>query len=307
MANGHRRPALRRSPSTATSTPSTPPTPSATSAYGWWSITGGGDPAEGSVEGLLGAHDLGGADRRHGLPALRTRSRVVARSPRRWPHTDGVDVELGQAVSQVVSTTTTRSACAPSHASVHGVRRRHGRPGQHLPDIRFTPSLPDRTRGRVRPQRRPGVQGVAAHPRRPAPRAGVRSRPRRQLDVRRPRRRRHHARRRLRLAGRRLRPHRPRATSQQALHRFFPDAELLEHTTHDWITDSASLGTWVNPIAGESHRLLRAESFPPPDASRSPRPTSPPRRRLVRGCARVRRRSGASAAGRRPALTAARG
>jgi len=46
-----------------------------------------------------------------------------------------------------------------------------------------------------------------------------------------------------------------RAHLEQALHHFFPDAELLEHTTHDWITDAASLGTWVNPVAGESHRL----------------------------------------------------
>jgi len=48
----------------------------------------------------------------------------------------------------------------------------------------------------------------------------------------------------------------------RALHAFYPDAELVAHTTHDWLGDPASLGTWANTPAGDPE-LLRVERFPP--------------------------------------------
>lgn len=53
-----------------------------------------------------------------------------------------------------------------------------------------------------------------------------------------------------------------RSDLEQALRHFFPDADLLEHATHDWLTDSASLGTWANPRAGQSQRLT-SETWAP--------------------------------------------
>jgi monoamine oxidase len=52
------------------------------------------------------------------------------------------------------------------------------------------------------------------------------------------------------------------ADLEQALHAFFPDAELLAHTTHDWISDLASLGTWASSFAGRADALDPANFTP---------------------------------------------
>lgn len=47
---------------------------------------------------------------------------------------------------------------------------------------------------------------------------------------------------------------------ERALHAFYPGAELLAFTSHDWIADPHSIGTWVNTPAGDP-TLLRADNF----------------------------------------------
>ncbi|HVQ86743.1 MAG TPA: NAD(P)/FAD-dependent oxidoreductase [Actinomycetes bacterium] len=49
---------------------------------------------------------------------------------------------------------------------------------------------------------------------------------------------------------------------QRALHTFYPDAELLAHIRHDWIHDPSAQGTWVNTAAGNPS-ALRADNFKP--------------------------------------------
>jgi monoamine oxidase len=49
---------------------------------------------------------------------------------------------------------------------------------------------------------------------------------------------------------------------ERALTSFFPDAELLSHTSHDWVSDPASRGTWVNSPAGHPE-VLDPENFAP--------------------------------------------
>ncbi len=221
-------------------------------AYGWWSITGGGDPAVGCVEGILGAMTSEGPIGDMGYlryapdPGWSALATAMA-------NTEGVDIEFGQAVSQVfhdddsVSVRTAHSAFTAS-AAVMAV------PVNTYSDIRFTPSLPDRledafgcsagkafkvwllTRGvphrALAFGRGHGVNWLY----------GDRVDGDTTLVV---------------GFGWPVEGFDPsaRVDLEQALHRFFPDAELLEHTTHDWLTDSASLGTWVNPIAGQTHRL----------------------------------------------------
>lgn len=226
---------------------------------GWWSITGGGSPAEGSVEGILGAMTSEGPIGDMGYlryapdPGWSALAEALAA-------TDGVDVELGQAVSQVFHDDAAVSVRA-SHAAFTASAAVLAVPVNTLPDVAFTPALPDRLEGAF---------GCSAG------RASkvwllTRGVPHRALAFGR---------------GNGLnwlygdRSHdgttlvvgfgwpvdgfdpTDRTHLEQALHHFFPDADLLEHTTHDWITDSASLGTWVNPVAGESHRL-RSENWAP--------------------------------------------
>lgn len=220
--------------------------------YGWWSITGGGDPGVGCVDGILGAMTSEGPIGDMGYlryapdPGWSALAMAMAA-------TDGVDIEFGQAVSQVfhdndtVSVRTAHSAFTTS-AVVMAV------PVNTYSDIRFTPSLPDRLEDAF------GCSAGKAF------KVWLLTRgvPHRALAFGRG----HGV---NWLYGDRIvgddtlvvgfgwptsdfDPAK-RADLEQALHRFFPDAELLEHATHDWLTDSASLGTWVNPRAGESERL----------------------------------------------------
>lgn len=43
-----------------------------------------------------------------------------------------------------------------------------------------------------------------------------------------------------------------RADVERALHAFFPEAELVAFTTHDWVGDEHSRGTWLTAPAGHS-------------------------------------------------------
>ena len=174
--------------------------------YGWWSITGGGNPAEGNVEGLLGAMtsegDIGdmGYLRYAPVPGWSALADALA-------HTPGVDVELGQPVAFVHhddDSVTVRTAHV-SHTAAAAVI---ALPVNVLPHVDVPPSRCPIARPRrvaAAPARR-SRSGCSPEECRTAP--GVRPRPRRQLAVRRPRRRRRDAGRRVRLAGRRLRPHR---------------------------------------------------------------------------------------------------
>ncbi|MCZ3386127.1 MAG: FAD-dependent oxidoreductase, partial [Actinomycetia bacterium] len=212
-------------------------------ARGWWSITGGGDPAVGCVDGILGAMTSEGPIGDMGYlryapdPGWSALAMAMAA-------TDGVDVEFGQAVAQVfhdddsVSLRTAHSAFTTS-AVVMAV------PVNTYPDIRFTPSLPDRledafgcsagkafkvwllTRGvphrALAFGRGHGVNWLY----------GDRTARDDTLVV---------------GFGWPTPGFDPsnRSDLEQALRHFFPDADLLEHALHDWLTDSASLGTWAN-------------------------------------------------------------
>lgn len=228
-------------------------------AYGWWTITGGGNPAEGCVEGLLGAMtsegDIGdmGYLRYAPVPGWSALADAMA-------HTPGVDLELGQPVVSVHhddDSVTVRTAHV-SHTAAAAVI---AVPVNVLPHVAFFPTLPDRT---------------AAAGGRSAGKAFkvwllTRGVPHRALAYGRG----HGV---HWLYGDRVVDDTTLvvgfgwpvdgfdptngADLQRALHQFFPDAELLAHTTHDWIGDPASLGTWVNPPADDPG-LVRAETFPP--------------------------------------------
>ena len=228
-------------------------------AYGWWSITGGGNPAEGNIEGLLGAMtsegDIGdmGYLRYAPVPGWSALAEALA-------HTPGVEVEFGQPVAFVHhddDSVTVRTAHVSHTAGAAVIAL----PVNVLPHVTFLPALPDRT----------AAAGGSSAGKAFKVWMLTRGVPHRALAFGRG----HGV---NWLYGDRVVDDTTlvvgfgwpvdgfdptdEADLQQALRAFFPDAELLAHTTHDWITDPASLGTWVNTPASDP-ALLRAESFPP--------------------------------------------
>ena len=221
-------------------------------AYGWWSITGGGDPASGSAAGILWALTSEGPIGDMGYlryapdPGWSALATAMA-------STDGVDIEFGQPVSQVFHDEDSVSV-RTSHAVFTASAVVMAVPVNTYSDIRFTPSLPDRLEDAF------GCSAGKAF------KVWLLTRgvPHRALAFGRG----HGV---NWLYGDRVDGDTTlvvgfgwpvdgfdpsdSADLEQALHRFFPDAELLEHTMHDWLTDAASLGTWVNPTAGQSGRL----------------------------------------------------
>jgi hypothetical protein len=212
--------------------------------YGWWSITGGGDPARGCVEGVLGAaHDEGAIGDmgylRH-APATGWSALAAALAA-----TPGVEVRLSTVVTGVVR----------ARAAVVAV------PANVLPDLTFDPPVPEATR-----------EGFGAS-------SGkafkvwllTRGVPLRSLafgrgfglnwlygD-------REHGEQTLVVGfGWPVDGFDPTSTEdlQRALRAFHPDAELVAHTTHDWIGDPASRSTWVNTPA-DRPEVLRDDRFPP--------------------------------------------
>jgi monoamine oxidase len=227
--------------------------------YGWWAITGGGDPGAGCVEAVLGAAHAEGAIGDMGylryapLPGWSALAEALAATP-------GVDVRLGTRVGQVTQaadgvTVTAGSQTVTAAGAVVAL------PVNVLPDVAFSPAPPEGTRRGF---------GVSAGR---AIKVWLLARgvPLRSLAFGRG-----HGINWLygdRAHGDGLTlvvgfgwpvdgfdPTDPGHVAR-ALQAFHPDAEYVAHTTYDWIGDPASRGTWVNTPAGEPDRL-RAHQFP---------------------------------------------
>jgi len=227
--------------------------------YGWWSITGGGNPAEGCVEGVLGAITSEGpvgdmAYLRYApLGGWSALAQAMAATP-------GVDLRLNARVTDVmqdfdaVTVVTPRGTYrAPSAVVAVSVNT--------LPRIRFEPAPPTTTSEAFGMSAGKAVKvwlltrGVPLRSLAYGRGVGLNW-----------------------MYGDRLLDDATlvvgfgwpvkgfdpddAADLQRALHAFYPDAELIAHITHDWIGDDASLGTWVNTPAGNPE-LLRAENFRP--------------------------------------------
>lgn len=228
-------------------------------ARGWWTLSGGGDPAAGGVESLLGAlvgdGDLGDLSYLASapVPGWSALAEAMADDP-------GITVDLDRPVTGVrhdehgVTVTTVGGSLSAAAAVV-------ALPVNVLPDIDVEPPLPARARAAAGSSAGTALKvwlltrGVPVH----ALAFG------RGLGVH------------LLYADRAVGDQTlvvgfgwatagfdPTDTDQlaDALHRFFPDADLVAHTTYDWVGDPASRGTWACPPAG-GPELLRAESFPP--------------------------------------------
>jgi monoamine oxidase len=227
--------------------------------HGWWSITGGCDPAIGGVDALLYAMASEGpiGDISYLRYAPESGWSALAEA---LAATDGIDMQLGQPVSQVFHDEQTVSVRA-THAAFTASAVIMAVPINTLSDIRFTPSLDDRLEDAFGGNAGRAfkvwmlTRGVPEHALAFGKGAGLNW-----------------------LYGDRATDDRgltigfgwpvdgfdpdDSAHLERALRHFFPDAELLEHTTHDWISDAASLGTWVTAPAGQSHRLT-AEAWAP--------------------------------------------
>ena len=228
-------------------------------AYGWWTITGGSIPSEGCVEGLLGAIAAEGpiGDMRYLRYSPQPGWSALAEA---LVSTDGVDVEFGQSVMQVFhdeSTVTVRTAHSMFTASAAVVAT----PVNVWPTILFEPALPDR------------IAKAAGESTGKAVKVWMLARgvPERALAY-------------GRgfglhwLYGDRLLDDATLVVGfgwvdpefdpddaehiKRALTSFFPDAELLGHISHDWVTDPSSRGTWVNSPAGKPE-VLHPENFAP--------------------------------------------
>ena len=228
-------------------------------AYGWFTITGGGIPSEGCVEGLLAALAVEGpmGDMRYLGYAPSPGWSALAES---LAATDGVDVEFGQSALQVFhdeSTVTVRSAHSVFTASAAVIAT----PVNTLLHIHFEPALPERINSGAGANTGKAIKVWML----------ARGVPERALAF-------GHGSGLHWMYGDRAVDdmtlvvafgwpadgfdQTQDADIAQALHAFFPDAELVAHTTHDWITDPASRGTWVNTPAGNPS-ALRPEAFGP--------------------------------------------
>ena len=228
-------------------------------AYGWWSITGGADPAAGCVDALLDAMTSEGPIGDMGYlrytpdPGWSALTEALAA-------TDGIDIEFGQPVSQVFHDDQSVSVRAV-HASFTAPAVVIAVPVNTLPDIRFTPSLDDRLEDAFGSNAGSAIKvwmltrGVPERALAFGRGVGLNW-----------------------LYGDRVVDDQTlvvgfgwpvdgfdpsdAAHVDRALRHFFPDAVLLAHTSHDWISDPASLGTWSTPKAGQSDRLT-ADTWAP--------------------------------------------
>ncbi|MFN8148168.1 MAG: NAD(P)/FAD-dependent oxidoreductase [Candidatus Nanopelagicales bacterium] len=228
--------------------------------HGWWTITGGGDPAVGCVEGILGSedrhHEIGDFGYLHLAPATGWSAMAEAMAS-----TPGVDVHLESVVTRVTQiddgvTVSTSDGGWRARAAVLAV------PLNVLPDLELDPPAPEPARegfgasagaavkvwlltrdvpvGSLAFGRGQGVHLMYGD--RPYGRDGEQT-----LVV---------------GFGWRAAGFDPTSTAdlQAALSAFHPGAELVAHTTHDWIDDPASRGTWVASPAG-APELLDPERF----------------------------------------------
>jgi monoamine oxidase len=228
-------------------------------AYGWWSITGGGLPSDGGDEGLLSAMSTEGpiGDMRYlrysPIPGWSALAESLA-------DTDGVDVEFGQMALQVFhdeSSVVVRTA----HSVFTGLAAVIATPVNALPRITVAPSLPERIeRGAGRNAGRALKVWMLA---RGVPEGALAFGRGHGLHW---------------MYGDRIVDDATLVVAfgwpddgfdaasdadvARALHMFFPDAELIAHTSHDWIADPASRGTWANTPAG-NRAALRHEAFGP--------------------------------------------
>jgi monoamine oxidase len=229
--------------------------------HGWWSITGGGDPAYGCVEAILGSEHRDGAIGDLGYLHLAPASgwSALAQAMATAP---GVEVRLEsvvRTVSQVDDevTVSTVDGAWRARAAVVAV------PVNVLPDVELRPPVPELTRqgfgassglafkvwlltrgvpvGSLAFGRGHGVHLLYGD--RPCGDLGEQT-----LVV---------------GFGWPVEGFDPTSATdlQRALDVFHPGAELLAHATHDWIGDPASRGTWVNTPA-DRPEVLRADRFP---------------------------------------------
>ena len=270
-----RRPALRSCRSTGTSTRSRHRATVRDLPYGWWSITGGGDPAEGCVEGVLGAMTSPKGRSATWATSATRRSQAGRRSPSAMARAPGRRARLASRSRSVFHDD-------DSVTRPHRARGDHrvGAASSPCPSTpsrtsRFDPSLPTRSQDGVRHQRRQGVQGVAAHTGRPPPRSGVRPGPRRSTGstATAPT----TTRRSSSGSGGRSRL-RPRPTRRRRSRRCAPSSRTPSCSRTPRTTGSPTLRASApgsTPPAGRPRPAPHVENFPPSDAWRSPRPTSP--------------------------------
>jgi monoamine oxidase len=229
---------------------------------GWWSITGGGNPAEGCVEGVVAAAHAEGAIGNMGYlkyaptPGWSALAEALAGTP-------GVDVRLNTVVTRIVqddagvSVHTARGDVRASAAVV-------AVPANVLPDLDFEPDVPERTREGFGSSSGKAFKVWLL----------TRGVPLRSLAFGRGfgvnwmyGDRSHGADGGQTLVvgfGWPIDGFDPTSTAdlERALRAFHPDAELLAHTTHDWISDPSAKGTWVNTPA-DRPEVLRDDRFPP--------------------------------------------
>ncbi len=227
--------------------------------YGWWSVTGGGIPSEGCVEGVLGAIVGEGmiGDAAYLAyspdPGWSALAEALAATP-------GIELHL--------DTTVTRVSETEESVTVHTDRGEFSGdaaviavPVNTLPGITFSPPLRERTQQAFGSSAGKAMKvwmlarGVPEHSLAYGLGDGLNW-----------------------LYGDRTVDDASLVIAfgwpidgfdaadhkhvERALNAFYPDAELLAFTSHDWIADPHSLGTWVNTPADDP-ALLRADNFSP--------------------------------------------
>lgn len=229
--------------------------------YGWWTITGGADPASACVEGLLGSEDrehrIGDLGYLHLAPATGWSALAEALAA-----TPGVELRLGSAVTGVAQdgdgvTVSTADGSWRARAAVLAV------PLNVLPDLALDPPAPETARRAFGSSAGAAIKvwlltrgvpvGSLAFGRGHGVHLMYGDRPygvdgEQTLVV---------------GFGWPAAGFDPTSTDdlQRALAAFHPGAELVAHTTYDWIGDPASRGTWVASPAGRPE-VVAAENFP---------------------------------------------
>jgi hypothetical protein len=229
--------------------------------YGWWTITGGGDPASGCVEAILGSEHRDGAIGNLGYLHLAPASGWSALA-QAMATTPGVEVRLESVVTSVSQadddvTVSTADGALRARAAVVAV------PVNILPDVELRPPVPEPTREgfgassgmafKVWLLTRGVPVGSLAFGRGHGLHLLYGDRPYGDDDEQT-----------LVIGfGWPVEGFDPTSTAdlQRALEAFHPGAELVAYTTHDWISDPASKGTWVNTPA-DRPEVLRADRFP---------------------------------------------
>lgn len=224
--------------------------------YGWWSITGGGQPAEGCVEGVLGAITTEGAvgDMAYLRYAPVQGWQALAEA---MAATEGLDVRLASRVTKISQSGETVKVQTNDHqyraaAAIVAV------PVNALPAIDFVPAPSKPTEMSFGTSSGKAikvwlrVRGVPTRSLAFGRGAGLnwlygdRSVGDDTLVV---------------GFGWPIDGFDPDDSKHlgRALKTFYPDAELIDHVRHDWITDPSSLGTWVNTPAGDPEVLRAAQ------------------------------------------------